>query len=164
MKVDIYWIPECKIGRLGIMARPRAGDWLEDEVKGWQWEGVDVMVSLLTKFEMWELGLEAEGVVCENAGIQFISYPIPDRQVPQSTANTRQLLSTLQTTLHQNKSVAIHCRMGVGRSALLAALLLTQQGIVPERAFSHIQQARRLPVPDTDEQRTWVKMWQIQKT
>jgi len=32
----ICWIAWQSPGRLGIMARPRAGDWLEDEIGGWQ--------------------------------------------------------------------------------------------------------------------------------
>lgn len=29
--VKIYWVEQKKKGRLGMMARPRGGEWLEDE-------------------------------------------------------------------------------------------------------------------------------------
>lgn len=32
MRAEIYWIQEVPCGRLGIVGRPRAGDWLVDEV------------------------------------------------------------------------------------------------------------------------------------
>ena len=36
----IYWIDGVSSGRLAIMARPRAGDWLDDEIANWALEGV----------------------------------------------------------------------------------------------------------------------------
>jgi hypothetical protein len=32
---------------LAIMARPRAGDWLDGEIAGWRAQGIGVIVSLL---------------------------------------------------------------------------------------------------------------------
>jgi hypothetical protein len=32
MEVDIYWINIPGDGKLGIIPRPRGGDWLEDEI------------------------------------------------------------------------------------------------------------------------------------
>jgi len=40
MVSDIYWIKTSASLRLAIMARPRAGDWLEDEIDHWKREGV----------------------------------------------------------------------------------------------------------------------------
>jgi hypothetical protein len=42
------------------MPRPRAGEWLDDEIIGWQMEGNDTVVSLLELPEISELGLERE--------------------------------------------------------------------------------------------------------
>lgn len=47
MRSRIYWIDPAKPGRLAIMAPPRSGDWLEDEILGWGEERIDVVVSLL---------------------------------------------------------------------------------------------------------------------
>jgi hypothetical protein len=33
MKVEIYWITGAPDAPLGIMPRPRGGDWLEDEIR-----------------------------------------------------------------------------------------------------------------------------------
>jgi hypothetical protein len=45
---------------MAIMARPRAGDWLESEVDEWKAAGIDVVVSLLERDEVVELGLQRE--------------------------------------------------------------------------------------------------------
>ncbi|MEM7344332.1 MAG: dual specificity protein phosphatase family protein [Chloroflexota bacterium] len=90
--------------------------------------------------------------------IEFISFPINDRQVPASKSDVRQLIDTLWNHLKQEKSIAMHCRMGVGRSALIAACLLvrTNESIDTHRAFESIAQNQGVAVPDTPEQYQWV--------
>jgi hypothetical protein len=60
MTPEIFWIPGPWRGRLAVAARPRGGDWLEDEARGWQVAGFDIVVSLLEKDEAGELGLDLE--------------------------------------------------------------------------------------------------------
>jgi hypothetical protein len=47
MIARIHWIELPLTGRLAIAARPRAGDWLVDEVAAWRAAGIDLVVSLL---------------------------------------------------------------------------------------------------------------------
>lgn len=77
----LHWIEMP--GRLAIMARPRADDWLEVDVAEWKTSGVDLVVSLLERDEVSELGLQEEADLCWASGIEFISFPIPDRGVPE---------------------------------------------------------------------------------
>ncbi len=51
----------------------------------------------------------------------------------------------------------LHCRMGIGRSALVAASLLVVLGMPATATWARIEQARGCPVPDTPEQRAWVE-------
>ncbi|WP_158747891.1 hypothetical protein [Acidisphaera sp. L21] len=110
MRPSVYWIdmhgqqpiPQVHdkyAGRLAIMARPRAGDWLEDEVVGWKAEGVDTVVSLLERDEVEELGLGLEATLCAQQGMEFISFPIADRGVPASASATAILADTLLSKL-----------------------------------------------------------------
>jgi protein-tyrosine phosphatase len=138
------------------MPRPRAGDWLEDEVRAWRAAGVDLVVSLLTASEVAELGLVEEAKICSAHGIEFLSFPVPDRQVPASPAAAVEWAATIDGWLKQGRAAAIHCRMGIGRSALLAACVLVYQGTQVNAAFEMIGKARGTPVPDTDAQRAWV--------
>lgn len=152
----VYWIKGPWSGRLAILARPRGGDWLEDDIQSWARSGIQVVVSLLTAEEATELGLADELDRSQSQGIEFVSFPIPDRGVPASRGDTLQLIKSLEELLLCGKTVGLHCRQGIGRSGLLAACLLVSSGVPVELAFSQLTEARGLPIPETDEQRTWV--------
>jgi protein-tyrosine phosphatase len=141
---------------LAIIPRPRARDWLEDEVLAWRAAGINAVVSLLTPEEIHELELEREAELCAAQGIELIGFPVTDRSVPRSVREATAMVQKLEDLLTAGKSVAIHCRAGVGRSALLAASLLVASGIDPDAAFERVRVARGCGVPDTSEQRAWV--------
>ncbi len=156
MRTELYWIEGPWPGKLAILPRPRGGDWLEDEVRGWRAAGVDVVVSLLTSDEVADLELAQEGSLCEAHGIAFCPFPIVDRSVPASRKATLDFVKKLAKLLTEGKSVAIHCRQGIGRSALIAACLLVLSGMIPETAFVRVSEGRGCSVPETSEQRQWL--------
>jgi protein-tyrosine phosphatase len=156
MRVEIYWIGGVRNGRLAVMPRPRGGDWLEDEVRSLRASGVDVLVSLLTREEVVKLDLVDEPACCAASGIEFVTFPIPDRDVPGSAPDALAIVRKLSALLTAGKGVAVHCRQGVGRSALVAVSVLAALGDSPEGAFERVAAARGRPVPDTVEQRAWV--------
>jgi len=155
-KPDIYWIAGAWPGKLGILARPRGADWLEDEVEGWKDAGIDIVVSLLTSHEDSEFGLAREAEIVSRNGLSFINFPVADYSVPKSKRLTQQLATELNDRLSRGACVGIHCRQSIGRSSLLAACVLVTSGESPESAFEHIETARGVHVPDTDEQKQWV--------
>lgn len=156
MKTEVYWVPGPWRGRLGIVARPRGGDWLQDEVRSWQDAGLDVVASLLTAEEASELGLQQEESLARQEGVELRNFPIPDYGVPSSRTDFGRFLSGLEKALASGKNVGIHCRQGIGRSSLAIAALLVLSGEKPEEAFRSVARARGREVPDTDEQRRWV--------
>jgi len=156
MKTDAPWIEGPWRGRLAILPRPRGGDWLEDEIRAWRSAGADVIVSLLTSDEVDDLDLTQEARLCQANGIEFLSFPIVDRGVPASQRATLDLVKKLERLVTRGRSVAIHCRQGIGRSALIAACILVLAGINPEIAFRRAGSARGCSVPETPDQRQWV--------
>ncbi len=156
MVPEIYKIKSYDDGFLAIMAKPRNGDWLEDEISGLSTLGVNVVISLLDFGEILELGLREENKICEANGIEFIAFPIKNRSVPESPARTVQFVRNLHLKLLAGKSMVIHCRAGIGRSGLMAACLLVHAHESPRKAFARISKARKLNVPDTQEQIDWV--------
>ena len=142
MRATVYWIESNWPGKLAIIPRPRGGDWLEDEVLAWREAGLDVIVSLLEKDEAADLDLSAEAALSKAAGLEFISFPIVDRSVPTSRAATQALLQDLLRLLASGKNIGVHCRQGIGRSALIAASLLVLSGFTPESAFQRVSDAR----------------------
>jgi len=156
MRSDIHWVEAAFKGRLGIMARPRSGDWLSDEVGAWHDDGVTLVVSLLERDEVEELDLEGEAELCIKHGIEFISFPIRDREVPTSFEAAASLARLLADRINDGGAVAVHCRAGIGRSALVAASALVCSGFDPIESFNKLSKARGVKVPDTDGQHDWV--------
>ena len=135
-----------------MAARPRGGDWLEDEADGWRRAGLDVVVSLLENEEASQLQLVHERDAAESKGIHFISFPIPDRGLPPSLPAVLSLLRTIVGALEEGKSVAVHCRQGIGRSGLIAAGALMSSGIGADKAIEAVSTARGVTVPETPAQ------------
>ncbi|HVS37523.1 MAG TPA: protein-tyrosine phosphatase family protein [Gemmataceae bacterium] len=155
MQATAYWVEGPWRGRLAVLPRPRGGDWLEDEARAWKSAGVDVVVSLLEKEEAEEFDITAEEDACRKNGVEFVSHPITDRGLPPSPRAFADLVRALEEKLAAGKGVGVHCRQGVGRSALLAACLLIGAGVDGESAWRRVAAARGRSVPDTTEQREW---------
>jgi protein-tyrosine phosphatase len=155
MRPTLYTVDYPGSGRLSTMAKPRGGDWLEDEMAALKAYGVDVLVCALTSAELEETGLETEAQAAHDAGLHFVPFPIPDRDVPDLAA-VLPTLQQLSAQLRDGKQVVTHCRFGIGRASLLAAALMVLNGVHPDTAWHRLQQARGLAVPDTAAQRQWV--------
>lgn len=160
---DFYPIREFDGLTLAIMPRPRAGDWLEDEVSAWSRAGLGIVVSLLEPAEVQELDLSREPSLCASNGIEFLSYPIPDRGVPTSPTAFNAFLDPLVRRLQEGASIAVHCRAGIGRSGLTAACILSRAGVPYPAIFPAISRARGVQVPDTEQQIAWTREFAIRR-
>jgi protein-tyrosine phosphatase len=154
---NVYWIEAPGSGRIGIMARPRGDDWLEYEIRALKNGGVDVLVSLLTAEENFELRLVEEPSICGANGIEFRSLPVVDRSVPAWSDDFRSALTDLGRRYADGESIVAHCRQGIGRASIVAALLLIRCGLSVDEAFRRIEAARGCQVPDTPEQQEWAQ-------
>lgn len=154
--MSLYWI-NAKSLRLAIAARPRGGDWLGDDLRRLKNSGVDVLVSMLTKNEMKELGLLLEQEECRAYGVEYLNFPIEDRGLPEDISRFKEFVEQIATRTKEGKAVAIHCRAGIGRSSLLLCSVLVQLGFTRDQVWGLVQEARGCPVPDTLEQKAFVE-------
>lgn len=152
----VFWINPGANGRLAIVPRPRGAEWLASDLSALRRDGIDILVSMLTKAEAADLGLSLEQALCEQAGLEFRSFPVPDHSVPASHRALQELAEELATERRHGKNIGAHCCAGIGRSSLLLAAVLCVEGISPERAFCLISKGRGLQVPDTPEQAEWL--------
>jgi protein-tyrosine phosphatase len=150
-----FWIQTDK-ARVAIVPRPRGGDWLEVDIEALRADGIDVLVSALSQEEVYELGLEGEAIECAAKGIEFITFPITDRGLPESRSEFAGLTDSLSDRIREGKSIGAHCRAGIGRSSVIIASVLAKCGLSADEAFERIAASRGFPVPDTAEQRAWV--------
>lgn len=155
MTAEVYWVRDIEPLKLAVMPRPRGGDWLEDEIANWKRAGITHVVSLLHRYEVDELAISSEAVLCNASGIEYRSFPIQDRSIPAVATDFFALVHELTSLVQGNRSVAVHCRAGIGRSGLTAACVLVKLGIPASEAFAMLSRARRLTVPDTPSQIEW---------
>jgi protein-tyrosine phosphatase len=158
-ETTIHWVQGVEPHRLGLMARPRGGESLRDEVVAWRIASVDLVVSLLEFDEVRELELKAQPQYCKEEGVAFRHFPIPDRGVPASGTETSILISEIFKMLNERKSVAIHCRAGIGRTGLVAACLGHRLGIARAEIFDLLSRSRGVKMPDTAEQIQWFEKY-----
>jgi protein-tyrosine phosphatase len=156
MAGKIFWVTGPWQGRLGIVPRPRGADWLDDETRAWRQAGIDIVVSLLEPREEAELALAGEAASSAASGLEFRSFPIADRSVPNSREAVAQLVDHIVNALHAGKSVVLHCRQGLGRSVLITAAALISGGQNAEIAIDTIRRSRGVEVPETQAQRQWI--------
>ena len=159
MRNELYWVAGPWPGRLALAARPRGGDWLPDELAGWKRAGVDTVLSLLMPEEQRDLDLLKEAGESKKQGLEFTSFPIPDREVPASEAKFNEAQRRANEGLRRGQNLLIHCRQGIGRSGLFAACLLFQAGMSPGAAVDAVSAARGVPIPETSEQRDWIERY-----
>lgn len=148
-------------GNLLLSARPRGGDWLEDEVSAWKRQSVAIVVSLLTPEEEQELDLAKESDELLQSGIRFVSFPIEDRNTPRSAEDFQHLAVSVDSALRDGQNVLVHCRQGIGRTGLLAASVLALAGMDVTTAMDHLSSIRGVPVPETTEQKRWLEKFAL---
>jgi protein-tyrosine phosphatase len=115
------------------------------------------VTSLLTPVEADELGLRDEPRLCADAGIRYLSFAIPDRDIPDSEIAAIDLIHNVARKIDRGNNVVIHCRQGVGRSGMIAAAVLVAGGIGIEEGLHRLAASRGLDVPETAEQLAWVR-------
>lgn len=151
----IYWIDEFEKGAIGMMARPKGGEWLENEIAILKNTNIDCVVCLIEYHEMLELNIEKEEFYCNENNIEFIHFPIKDYSLPKKNKYL-DLIEDINERLKLNQKIVIHCRMGIGRTSTVTAGVLIKNNIHIEDVFEFISLKRTIEVPDTEEQKEWV--------
>ena len=158
---DVFWINGGRSAYLAIVLRPRGGDWLEEELRRMRRSGIETLISMLEPAEAAFLGLENEEAAAGQAGLNFLSYPIPDTQVPEDVTGFRQFVAKVAERLNQGEHIGVHCRGCIGRATILSACTLIHLGWHPSDALAAIEKARGMVVPDTPEQATWILGYRV---
>jgi protein-tyrosine phosphatase len=159
---DVFWIDGNPPASLAIVLCPHGDSWLKDGLLYIRRSGVDTLVSLLETQEAAWLGLAKEGALAEEAGMQFLSYPIPDVHVPPDVSSFRLFVTGLAARLRAGERIGLHCRGSIGRAPLTAACTLIHLGWTAMAALVAIQAARGSMIPDTEEQMCWILQYKAQ--
>jgi len=80
----------------------------------------------------------------ERAGMLWLHLPIPDGGVPDGTWEMAwdQASRALRSALTKGSRIVIHCKGGLGRTGLVASLLLVESGIDARTAMRMVRETR----------------------
>lgn len=156
MLPTIYTVSNIGHGTLSVMAKPISNEWIEEEFNGLKQLGIDKIVSLLEKFEQCEFGLAQEESLCIKNNMEYASFPIADRGLP-NTQRAQAIIKQLFTEISEGKHIVVHCRAGIGRTGMIAAGILVNAGKTHQQALELVSSARGVQAPDTEEQAQWLR-------
>jgi ADP-ribosyl-[dinitrogen reductase] hydrolase len=94
-------------------------------------------------------------------------FPIRDNSVPSDAGHLAEILLSIDRRIREEGAVYLHCWGGIGRTGLVVACWLQEQGRTPNDAlaelsekWSTVEKVYREPKsPQTPEQVSWVKSW-----
>lgn len=159
---DIFWINCHPPVRLAILLCPRGGEDLRADLLHYKRSGVETLVSLLEKKSAARLGLSAEASVARDVGMKFLSFPLPDHEIPPKLPPFRAFVGDLALRARSGEPIGIHCLGSIGRSSVVAACTLIHLGWSPRVALTAVEEARGVNVPDTEEQKHWILQYETQ--
>ncbi len=106
--------------------------------------GARVLVTLMPVAELEANGAASLPTLCAERGLAWYHLPVSDEDVPREDfdAAWAQARGPICEALDANQTVAIHCKGGSGRTGLIAARLLIEQGLPREAAVALVQSLR----------------------
>ncbi len=152
----IYWIEAPTPGRIAVMPRPHPDAFAELKAAG-----IDCIVSLLEEAEAAQLGLGNEAALATAEGMAFLHLPVVDHGIPSTIGSVEAMAAQISQRLQAGDGVAVHCYAGLGRSPLLIAAVLIDNGLSTVEACDLISAARGYSVPEMDEQYCWLQAYEL---
>ncbi|MCO7226739.1 cyclin-dependent kinase inhibitor 3 family protein [Pleionea sp. CnH1-48] len=141
-------------GRIGLTFCPGkqgyglyGGEWQRDlqlDLESVQQWGALHLISLMEVHEFELLGVSQFAEAVKASNLKWHHLPIKDMDIPGDAFEHlwQQVKDDLHQTLAEQGAVVIHCRGGLGRTGMLAARMLIESGVSPEKAILKVRQAR----------------------
>ena len=153
LRINYVALPQYQ-GRIGMTFCPGkkgkglyGGIWnrnLQADLQTLIEQGYRVLVSLMEQHEFDRLGVSHFAEVITHLPIRWMHLPIVDMQIPspffeqQFNQHKAFLIDQIQSGNH----IVFHCRGGLGRTGMIAARLLIEQGVSPADAVYQVRQSR----------------------
>ena len=139
-------------GRLGLTICPGKKDWprnwnrdlVEDlcVIRDW---GATTVVTLIEPHEFDLLKVGHLGEQVKEFGMRWIHLPIPDVDIPDQRFEQEWIVAgpEIHHRIQAGQKILIHCRGGLGRTGLVAGLILVERGYAPRQAILKVRSIRR---------------------
>lgn len=153
LQIATIQVPEGR-GSIGITICPGkkdktslAGPWRRDlaadlsVIKAWD---ASVIVCLMEEFELAMLGVADLPAATQRSGLHWMHLPIVDVSVPDPAFEQawKSEGPKLRSMLANGQRILIHCRGGLGRSGMIAARLLVEEGLSLPEAIALVRTHR----------------------
>jgi protein-tyrosine phosphatase len=162
LRVDWLQLGHTAPGRVGLTLLPGRQDYgrsLAADMADLKRQGVSHILTLITADEVLAYGVDGLLAAYAAAGFMTRHLPILDQSVC-SPAEMKQVVSWLGENTAAGARVLIHCVGGLGRSGLVAACYLMEQGLAAEAAITAVRQARSPRAIESEAQEAFVRAYQ----
>ena len=152
-KIGISHCPGKLSGKIGSSMQ------LHSDLKSLKKQGVYCIVTLVDDSEIVDLGIKNFTDSISKFNFRHYCEIIKDRSIPSvdQSDNIKALLKNIRNQISLEKNVLVHCNAGLGRSGLIAALLVKTMGTFPD-SISHIRRYRPGAI-ETKEQEDFIDMF-----
>lgn len=124
--------------------------------------GTTHLISLVEGFELDNLQIADLQQTSTRLGIENPHFPIKDLSIPSDIAAFKAFVSELVQIYQTGATFTIHCVGGLGRTGVLAAILLQElHGYAPQDSMQAVREARKGAI-QTPEQENLVLNWKTQ--
>ncbi len=139
-------------GLLGLTICPGKKDlsrqWnrdLDEDLRAIRNWGASTVVTLIETHEFELLKVNGLGELVQKLGMRWIHLPIRDVDVPDQRFENAWAAAgpEIHQRIQGGEKILIHCRGGLGRTGLVAGLILVERGCAPRDAIQQVRAARR---------------------
>ena len=125
-----------------------------DDITNW---GASTVVTLIEDHEFHILGVEDMERQVHDFGMKWFHLPITDVSVPDQRFEDawKTASAEIHCLINAGEHILIHCRSGLGRTGLVAGLILVERGVQPKEAIRQIRAVRPHAI-ETPEQEAYV--------
>ena len=138
-----------------------AGRRLDEDLALLRKLGAEAMLTLLPGGELTllQLGRDALEQACSTHGLDWRQAAIDDMDVPDRAfvEGWSAIGKWVERHLARGAAVSIHCRAGLGRTGMVAARFLVEQGVAADEAIAAIRSVRPGSI-ETAAQEAWIAL------
>lgn len=156
----IYWIDQIENCCIGISAKPQGFNQLEKEIKEFNSQNINFIISLLEENEIEQFGLSKEELYCEKYNIKFDRLPIRDNLIPGFQKFIDKIDSVFLDIINIENFV-VHCNHGLGRSGLFVAGLLLKSRKKIDSVLEVLELKRGFKCPSSISQMKFIRAYNL---
>lgn len=114
---------------------------LQDSLHTLKAAGTDVLITMMPSEEMVKNDVTAMPELCDELGIQWFHFPVEDDCAPEPDSQTKWAneKSAVIAAAKANKTIAVHCKGGTGRTGLMISLILAELGLGYDEIVERVQ-------------------------